>query len=105
MKQTRVGLPLRLAGLALLAACSGGALAAVSEAEAAKLGKELTPVGAERAGNKDGSIPEFKGGTPKGKHKLDEPRADPFAAEKPLFSIDASNVDKYKDKLSAGRSN
>lgn len=81
----------------------GGVQAAVSEAEAAKLGKELTPVGAERAGNKDGSIPEFKGGTPKGKHKLGDPRLDPFAAEKPLFSIDASNVDKYKDKLTAGQ--
>ena len=37
----------------------GGARAAVSEQEAARLGKELTPVGAERAGNKDGSIPEW----------------------------------------------
>lgn len=29
--------------------------------EAAKLGKELTPVGAERAGNKDGTIPDWVG--------------------------------------------
>jgi hypothetical protein len=27
---------------------------------------------------------------------------DPFAADKPMFSIDANNVDKYKDKLSDG---
>ena len=46
----------------LLAAASlaltGPTNAGVSEQEAAKLGKELTPMGAERAGNKDGSIPE-----------------------------------------------
>ena len=88
---------------AVLVFMAGSAQAAVSEAEAAKLGKELTPVGAERAGNKDGTIPEFKGGTPKGTRKLTDPRVDPFAAEKPLFSIDATNVDKYKDKLTAGQ--
>ena len=88
---------------AALAFFAGGAQAAVSEQEAARLGKELTPVGAERAGNKDGSIPEWKGGVPKGKHKFTDPRPDPFAADKPLFSIDASNVDKYKDKLSLGQ--
>lgn len=31
--------------------------AAVPESEAAKLGSSLTPLGAERAGNADGSIP------------------------------------------------
>jgi hypothetical protein len=86
-----------------LAGVYGLAGAAVTEQDAAKLGKELTPVGAEKAANKDGSIPEWKGGLPKGKHKLGDPRVDPFAAEKPLFSIDAGNVDKYKDKLSAGQ--
>ena len=82
---------------------SGAALAAVGDQEAAKLGKELTPVGAEKAGNKDGSIPEWKGGVPKGKHKLGDARVDPFAGDKVLFAIDASNVDKYKDKLSDGQ--
>ncbi len=87
-------------GLGLMA---GAVSAAVTEQEAAKLGKELTPIGAERAGNKDGSIPEWKGGTPKAKRKLSDPRVDPYAADKPLYSVDASNVDKYKDKLSAGQ--
>lgn len=79
------------------------AWAAVSEQDAAQLTKDLTPVGAERAGNKDGTIPKWEGGVPKGKHKLSEARVDPFAADKPLFSIDGSSVDKYKDKLSAGQ--
>jgi hypothetical protein len=87
----------------LAMAASSGALAAASDAEAAKLGKEFTPIGADKAANRDGSIPEWKGGTPKGKHALNEPRADLFAGEKPLFTVDASNVDKYADKLSAGQ--
>ena len=106
MKAEKRILQLRVAGAvsaALWVSLAGGALAAVSEQEAAKLGKELTPVGAERAANKDGSIPEWKGGVAKGKLKLGDARSDPFAADKPLFSIDASNVDKYKDKLSAGQ--
>jgi len=39
----------------LLASLAGTALAAVSPQEAARLGKDLTPLGAERAGNADGS--------------------------------------------------
>ena len=81
------------------------ASAAVTEQEAAKLGKELTPVGAERAGNKDGTIPEWTGGmtTAPAGWKAGQKRIDPYAADKPLFSIDASNVDKYRDKLSEGQ--
>lgn len=49
-------------GVAFTAAlASFNASAKVSDAEAAKLGKELTMVGAERAGNADGSIPEWQG--------------------------------------------
>jgi len=92
------------AALALAFAC-GSAAAAVSEAEAARLGKDLTPVGAEKAGNKEGTIPAWAGGGTKAPAgwKLSDPRVDPYKDEKPLFSIDASNVDKYKDKLSEGQ--
>mgnify|MGYP001043165609 FL=1 len=92
------------AALALAFAC-GSAAAAVSEAEAARLGKDLTPVGAEKAGNKEGTIPAWAGGVTKAPAgwKLSDPRVDPDKDEKPLFSIDASNVDKYKDKLSEGQ--
>jgi hypothetical protein len=91
-------------GLGLLFS-STAAWALVSDQEAAKLGKELTPVGAEKAGNKDGTIPEWTGGvtTPPAGWKPGQKRIDPFAADKPLFSIDASNIDKYKDKLSEGQ--
>ena len=102
MKAKRIGRRIALA-LSVIAAATAGA--AVTEQEAAKLGKELTPVGAERAGNKDGTIPEWTGGltTPPAGWKIGQKRVDPYAADKPLFSIDASNVDKYRDKLSEGQ--
>lgn len=72
--------------------------------EAAKLKTELTPLGAVRAGNADGSIPAWDGGytqVSKG-YKSGEPRPDPFADEKPKFSITASNMDQHADKLTDG---
>lgn len=89
---------------ALLAAHAGSAAAATAE-EAKKLGTTLTAVGAEKAGNKDGSIPEYKGGltTPPASYKKgDGLRPDPYAGEKPLYSVDAKNMDKYADKLTEG---
>ncbi|ERH57314.1 DUF1329 domain-containing protein [Pseudomonas simiae] len=88
--------------LSLLAA---NVMAAVSPEEAAKLGTTLTPVGAEKAGNADGSVPAWTGGIPKNAGAVDSKGflADPFASEKPLFVITAATVDKYKDKLSDGQ--
>ena len=88
-------------GLSLLAT---GVMAAVPAAEADKLGKSLTPMGAEMAGNADGSIPSWKplaknAGTVDSKGFL----SNPFASEQPLFTITASNVDKYKEKLAPGQ--
>ena len=54
---------------ATLAVVSASALAAVSPEEASHLGKDLTPIGAEKAGNKDGTIPEWTGG-PRGTRPL-----------------------------------
>lgn len=78
--------------------------AAVSQDEAQKLMSILTPTGGERAGNKEGTIPEWKGGmtTPTPGFVNGGRRPDPFANERPLFSITAENVEKYKDKLTAG---
>ncbi|MES2257031.1 MAG: DUF1329 domain-containing protein [Pseudomonadota bacterium] len=90
---------------ALLAACASNAFAAVSPEDAKKLGLTLTGVGAEKAGNKDGTIPEYTGGltaSPAGFKKGEGSRPDPYANEKPLFSIDAKNMDKHADKLTEG---
>ncbi|MDD3762557.1 MAG: DUF1329 domain-containing protein [Nevskiales bacterium] len=75
------------------------ALPAVTEDQAQALGKTLTPIGAERAGNADGSIPEWTGGLPKHDMKRGE---NPYADDKPLFVITAQNVDKYARFLSEG---
>jgi hypothetical protein len=89
----------------LLAAHSAAVHAAVTAEEAKKLGGELTAVGAEKAGNKDGSIPAYTGGLtapPAGFDKSKNVRPDPFAGEKPQFSITAKDMDKYSDKLTEG---
>ena len=68
------------------------------------LGQQLTPLGAERAGNADGSIPAWEGGYTKvdPAFKQGGKRNDPFAADKPLYSITAKNLDQYAAKLSDG---
>ncbi|MBV6664670.1 MULTISPECIES: DUF1329 domain-containing protein [Pseudomonas] len=92
-------------GVLALSLLAANVMAAVSPEEAAKLGTTLTPVGAEKAGNADGSIPAWTGGIPKNAGAVDSKGflADPFASEKPLFVITAATVDKYKDKLSEGQ--
>jgi hypothetical protein len=75
--------------------------AAVAPADAARLGTTLTPMGAERAGNADGSIPAWTGGMTVAAQGAG-PRPDPFAAERPLFSITASNLPRYADRLPEG---
>ncbi len=79
---------------------------AATEADAAKLGKELTPVGAEKGANKDGSIPAWAGNEPQASGwSYGKSRAEAWKhkGDKPLYTIDASNVDKYAAQLSPGQ--
>jgi hypothetical protein len=80
---------------------SGAALAN----DLSELGKSLTPVGAEKKGNAAGTIPEWTGGlvtVPKG---FDPAKGyiNPFADEKPLFTISAANMEQYKANLTPGQ--
>ena len=88
----------------LLAIASQFAGAAVTPEEAAKLKSELTPVGAEKAGNKEGTIPAWDGGytTVWPGYRSGQPRPDPFEAEKPRLTITAQNMQQYADQLSEG---
>lgn len=88
-----------------LSLLASSVMAAVSAEEAAKLGTTLTPIGAEKAGNADGSIPEWTGGLPTNAGAVDAKGflADPFASEQPKFTITAQNVAQYKDKLTPGQ--
>jgi hypothetical protein len=94
-----------LAVLCLTSIAAGTALAAVSPDQAARLGKDLTPLGAEMAGNADGSIPPWNpNGTPvpEGFVPGSDNYIDAFPDEKPLYTIDGSNWQQYKDLLTTG---
>ena len=89
---------------ALLLGAAGPASAKLTDAEIARLGADLTPVGAEKAGNKDGTIPAWDGGlcaAPAGWNPS-QGYTDPFASDKVLFTITKANAAQYKDKLSPG---
>jgi hypothetical protein len=77
-----------------------------SPEQVARLGGDTyTPVGAERAGNAEGTIPEWQDGLtnwPEGDIE-NEGLADPFAGEAELFRITAANVDEHRNKLSDGQ--
>ena len=84
--------------LAVLVLVIEPAAAKVSPEEAAALGKTLTPMGSEAAGNAAGTIPKWEPLA-----KADLPRsADPFAAEKPLYTITAKNVAQHQGVLTEG---
>jgi hypothetical protein len=95
-----------LACTSLGAVLAIGSIVSAVAADASKLGTELTPAGAEKGANKDGSIPAWPGnqveqtGWTYGKFRGDYFR---YKSDKPLFTIDASNADKYADKLSPGQ--
>ncbi len=94
----------RLAFIATFVAISLADTGAGGE-DVARLGDELTPVGAERAGNAAGTIPAWTGGitTPPAGYVEGDWHEDPYAADSALFTIDASNVDEYAERLSEGQ--
>lgn len=96
---------LQLLTLAMAAVISGALHAAVSEREAAKLGTQLTPTGAEMAGNAEGTIPAWTGGLqlPPAYIGSNGALKDPFADEKPLFVITNQNHEQYAKSLTAGQ--
>ena len=70
-----------------------------------RLGRDLTPVGAERAGNADGTFPAWDGDlvrAPAG-WTPQQGYVDPFPGDKPLFTIDSTNVAQYDAKLTRGQ--
>lgn len=80
----------------------------IPDFSAAKLDSpDFTPMGAERKGNADGSIPEWTGkmrGVPAGLKysRSGDVFPDPYGKEKPLFTIHAGNFKEYSDRLSEG---
>ena len=107
MRQRRPILSVSIITATLLASAFMGAEAKVPPEQIARLGADLTPLGSEKAGNADGSIPAWTGGISsppagigyeKGKHL-----PDPFAADKPLVRVDASNMEAHDAYLTRGQ--
>jgi hypothetical protein len=88
--------------LVLLVATAGQS--GLSPEEIQRLGTELTPLGAEKAGNEDGTIPSWEGGitTPPSGYQPGKHHPDPYAGDSILFTISAANMDEYADKLTPG---
>ena len=88
-----------------LAVSSTATFAKVSADEAAKLNSELTPFGAVRAANADGSIPEWTGGikqAPAGYTPGDH-HPDPYPSDQIKYTVTAQNLSEYKDLLTPGQ--
>jgi len=98
------GTRLMVAGIALLLTLGPSVRAGASPEDVARLGKDLTPLGAEKAGNAEGTIPAWEGGitTPPAGYEPGKHYVDPFADDEVLFTITAQNVDRYADKLTPG---
>lgn len=99
-----------LANLATTAAVTVGLVATplswakVSPEQAARLERDLTPVGAERIGNADGSIPAWEGGlqSPPPGYDPEKWHINPYSSDTAVLTINASNFSAHKDLLSEG---
>lgn len=90
---------------ALFSGFSSVTWAAVSAQEAERLNTELTPLGAERAGN-GSDIPAWQGGlteVPAGYNKSGQHHVDPFADDAVISRITAANYQQYAEFLTAGQ--
>ncbi|MGB1580521.1 MAG: DUF1329 domain-containing protein [Nevskiales bacterium] len=93
---------MRIISLIAALLLSLNAQAKVTEAEAAKLGAELTPVGAEKAANADGSIAQWTPAAQRGDLSGAFANNPEYDAEKPLFTITKANMAEYDALLTEG---
>ncbi|RKX34461.1 MAG: DUF1329 domain-containing protein [Verrucomicrobia bacterium] len=93
-----------LTSVFIAAALGYGGHAAIPADEIARLGEDLTPLGAEKAGNADGTIPAWTGGItePPAGYEPGMHHPDPFAEDDVLFTIDQSSMVQHADQLTAG---
>ncbi len=94
----------KLTLIAAALATAGLATAAVTPEEARQLGATLTAAGAEKAGNKDGTIPEYTGGLANAPviAKGEGMRPDPYASDKVRLVITPKDGAAYAEQLTAG---
>ena len=83
----------------------GQAWAGAKPDQVQRLNEDLTPMGSERAGNADGTIPEWTGGIPQppAGYSPGDHHPSPWPDDHPLFRITGENYTEYADKLSPGQ--
>ena len=94
-----------LMALAIASLTAGSAWAAVSADEAKQLGTTLTPIGAEKAANKDGTDSRIHRRAIKPPANFQAGsglRTDPYASEKPRLVITGKDMAAQADKLTEG---
>ncbi|HUE90928.1 MAG TPA: DUF1329 domain-containing protein [Pseudomonas sp.] len=74
------------------------------QAQPARLGQDLTPLGGERAGNAAGTIPSWEGGLaqPPANYRAGMHHPDPYAQDAPLYQVNSQNLAQYQAQLPAG---
>jgi len=89
----------------LLAPVALPARGAVSEAEAARLETDLTPMGAERAGNAEGTIPAWTGGitAPPPDYQPGEHHPDPYPGDRIHYTVTAADLEARGQLLCDGQ--
>jgi len=83
----------------------GQAVAGPQPDQVHRLSEDLTPMGSERAGNAEGTIPEWTGGitTPPAGYSPGDHHQSPWPEDKPLFRITGANYQEHAAKLSVGQ--
>jgi hypothetical protein len=92
--------------LVLSALLAAQPVAAAAAQEAAALGgPALTPLGAERPGNANGTIPPWTGGItePPAGYEKGHRHPDPYPDDSVVLTITAANLDEHAGRLSAGQ--
>ncbi|MGH8355755.1 MAG: DUF1329 domain-containing protein [Pseudomonas sp.] len=95
---------LRKFAILLLAASALQAQAKVDTSQADRLGRDLTPLGGERAGNAAGTIPAWTGGLaqPPANYRPGLHHPDPYAGDAVQYVVDSRNLGRYQALLPAG---
>jgi folylpolyglutamate synthase/dihydropteroate synthase len=106
MHVTKTRLLLTASAVAVAFAATS-AWAKVPADQAARLGKDLTPMGGEMAGTADGSVPAWTGGltAPPAGVKFDaktQNPPNPFPGDQPKFTVNAGNAGQYANQLLDG---
>lgn len=88
----------------ILLAVSMPVSAEMTANEVARLGVDLTPLGGEKAGNSDGTIPAWEGGLTQAPAGYSEGQyyVDPFSGDAVTVTINSGNMAQYADKLTEG---